>query len=150
MNTKGNSQHTMLLKRTQNDRNFSSMYTDSSSDEELAPRNNKLLPNLVLPGSTREACSKSKSTTNEGRACKKITASVEMLDLEKWSKSLVEDYKDKCQKMLAKFKKDLRNVAASNFTGNSTKNRGRHMPNTIQAQVQKRPHSAGTQILYIL
>lgn len=139
MNTEGNAHRhsTRMLKRTQNDRNCSSLYTDSSSssDEELAPRNNKLVPNLVLPGSNRKACSLSKSTTNNSfkrRACKK---------------TLIKDYKVQCQYMLATFKKDLRNVAAANSTVSSTKNRGRHMPNTNQAQVQKSPHSGKQTLL---
>lgn len=151
MSTEGNSRLARTLKRRQINRDVSIFYTDSSSDEELAPRSKKLVPNLVWPGSTGEACSELRSTTKNStvkRASEKNStgASVGMLDLDEFSKSLIEDFKVKSEKMLAQFKKDLRNVVATNSTETSTKNRGKHMSNTRQAQVQKSPHT-GTQTL---
>lgn len=152
MSTEGNSLHIKMFKRKQNKRNSSSTYTDSSSDEELRPINKKLLPNLVLPGSSGKACSKRKRTTkNSFRTSQKKStrASVGMHDLEKFSKSLIKDLKVECKQMLAQFKKDLiRNVAAANSTGNTTRNRGRHILNTSQARVQISPHSGAQTLNY--
>ncbi|KAL1830072.1 hypothetical protein ACET3Z_008484 [Daucus carota] len=147
MSTEGNSRHTKMLKRTQTERNTSSTYTYSSSDEDLTQRKRKLLQNSDLPGSSGKASGERKCTKkNRFRASQKkiTTVSVGMHDLEKFSKSLIEDLKVESKKMLAQFEKDLRNVTASNSTGNTTNNRGglnTSQARSSQAPVQLNPHS---------
>lgn len=154
MSTEGNSRHTKMLKRTQTERNTSSTYTYSSSDEDLTPRKRKLLQNSDLPGSSGKASGERKCTKkNRFRASQKkiTTVSVGMHDLEKFSKSLIEDLKVESKKMLAQFEKDLRNVTASNSTGNTTNNRGglnTSQARSSQAPVQLNPHSGARPLNY--
>lgn len=162
MSMKRDYQRMRVFTRTENERNLSSIYSDSISDEEPAPKKNRLVSSLILRGSNREASNSSVDAiivksgkavpvnVREKNKCSKRKKDPKksfskslgtMDDFAKFSESLIDELKLDYQKMLEQMKKNLGNLEEANSTLKTTENKGKRILNSSLAQEQKSTQS---------